>query len=522
MSNLGKILFIVAGLSILLLSITRFILGGWLNFMFFPLGLFLVTGFASLFIDIKFYFEFLTMKTTKNGFNMFSAVILCFLSLAFINYLSYQYAVSWDLTTEKINSVSKESKIILKNLTSDLKFKVFYRGEKDKASKKDILNKLKMYQEASNKISVKSINAYVKNIISQKYLKNVSDLKNAVVFVEYLEKKVKILYPISEDKITKAIVKLTRKKLSNIYFITGHGEKSIFDKNLNGLSNLILSLKDLSFKVKQLNLIKSLSIPKDASVLAIIGPTGLFLDTELKLILQYLNQGGSLFLAIDPGTKHNLALLSKSIGIEFKNNYILNNRLQVKGRGSAGALGLIFSRVSPITKAFNQQQFMLLDLASELIAAPQKADSLQVNFLVQSPPNSYSVNQMNSKTIKAANKKERGVILAMSSEGKLNLIKKSKSKKLQKAKDFLAVVFADSDFLSNKDFNIGLNSAMALNSLEFLSKENNLINIKTKKPKGTQLTLTSSDSKLLIIMGIFIPVLCLILTSLLFFRRRNS
>lgn len=538
MSRLGKVLFIVSGLSVLLLAITRFILGGWLDFMFFPLGIFLVSFFVGFIVDIKFYFEFLTMKTTKNGLSMFSAVILFFVSLVFLNYLSVQYSISWDLTQGRINSVSKETVSVLKLLKEPIQFNIFYRGEKDKSSKVAIVNQLNMYKEASSKVSFQSIDAYVNNTMAQKYLKNISNMKAAVVFVEYLGKKVKIDAPLTEEKITQAIVKLTRSKISTIYFITGHGERSLSGKDLNGLSYLRIALEDFSIKAKELNLIQTLSIPSDASAIAIIGSRGEFLDQEIQLILQFIQRGGSIFLAMDPGTKHNLTLLTKKLGIDFKNNYIMNNRLQVKGRGKAGALGLIFSQTSPITKSFDGQQFMLLDLASELVSrtavttsSSEDFKNLEVKFLVQSAPNSYSINELSDKGIKTSSTKERGIILGMTVEGKLNSLESKKlenlpskksSSKNSNSKKFLGVVFGDSDFLSNKDWSIGLNSRVALNSLEFLLKEDKLINIKAKKPVGTKVTLTSSDSKLLIILGIFIPLFCLILATVLWFRRRNS
>ncbi|MBE8221217.1 MAG: hypothetical protein HAW60_00640 [Bdellovibrionales bacterium] len=519
MSRFGKILFIVAGVSVLLLAITRFILGGWLNFMFFPLGIFLVSFGVGFIIDIKFYFEFLTIKTTKNGLSMLSAVILFFLSLVFINYLAVQYPASWDLTQGKINSVSKETIAVLNSLKEPLKFKIFYRGEKDKASKLGIVKQLNMYKKASTKVAIQSIDAYVNNILSKKYLKDVGTMKAAVVFVEYLEKKVKIDAPLNEEKITKAIVKITRTKVSTIYFTTGHGERPLSGKDLNGLSSFKLALEDFSFKANELNLIKSLAIPNDADAIAIIGPRGEFLGQEIKLLLKFVRDGGSIFMAIDPGAKHNLALLSKSLGVEFKNNYVMNNRLQVKGRGRAGALGLIFSKSSPITKSFDGQQFMLLDLASELVPDPRASNNLDVKFLVQSAPNSYSINELSKKNIKTASKNERGIILGVRVKGKVDFLKKTKT---TKAKDFLGVIFGDSDFVSNKDWAIGLNSNIALNIIEFLLKEDSLINIKPKKPAGTKVTLTSSDSKILVIVGIFIPLICLILATLLWFRRKNS
>lgn len=88
MSKLAKILWLVSGLSLMALLTIRYILGGWeTDWMYLPLGLFVICFFVALVVDYKFYFEFLTLKTTKHGMNMGVLILLVMALLVSVNFL---------------------------------------------------------------------------------------------------------------------------------------------------------------------------------------------------------------------------------------------------------------------------------------------------------------------------------------------------------------------------------------------------------------------------------------------------
>ena len=86
------------------------------------------------------------------------------------------------------------------------------------------------------------------------------------------------------------------------YFTRGHGESSPADVNAEkGYSELRRLLEDRNLMVSNIDLSVQENIPKDAKLLIIAGPKATFLDKEVSLIRNFLNQNdGNLLVALDP------------------------------------------------------------------------------------------------------------------------------------------------------------------------------------------------------------------------------
>lgn len=515
MSRWGKIFWLVAGLSIAIMLSTRFILGAWMPFMWVFFGLFVGTLAGALFVDFRFYLEFFTLRTTKHGMNMGVMILLVFGILVSVNFLSLQKNKTWDLTEEGLFTLADQSRDLLRGLNDDIQIKIFYRGAKDKDIKQKLMGAFELYQEFSGKVKVQFIDAYVENMLAQEYLKGLSENEQAVVFVEYKGRKVRVEQPFDEEKITAAMIRATRDTTRTIYFLTGHGELDLDATGDEGLSTLKKGLTDSGFKVSKMNLLENPEIPGDADVVAIIGPKNQIFEAEINKLRDFARQGGKLFIAADPGQKHQLSLLVRSFGLEFKNNFVINDALQLMGRGAAGALGMVFDRGSDITKKFRtREDFTLFDLATEVTKAVDAPLELSYVELVKTPPNSFSVAELGKE---AKGSERRPHTLAMSVAGKL-----PGAGEAPKAAEFAAVVFGDSDFLSQKDIMQGLNLDLALNSISFLVKETDLISIRPKQPAGTKIALSGTTWGLTVMAGVLLPLALLISGGVFWFRRRSA
>ena len=521
MSKWGLASLLIAAICLLIVVITRFILGGWLDMLWFPLGLGFLSFSMLLFTEYKTIFEFLTMKTTKNGMNMGVIILLMMVILASVNYLSIKKNKTFDLTEEKINSLSEQSVDILSKLHGDLVVQVFYKGEDVDQLKEQVRQILNFYEDASTKVKVHFYNTFTENIMSQKYLNDLPDKtrEGIFVFMEYEGKKIRVDQPVfSEEKITSAIIKATREGIKKIYFLMNHGEPSINDEEVGGLSGFKKALEDSSFQVENLDLISAAKIPEDAAVIAIVGSTSPILDAEMSLLRDYARAGGRILVAVDPGQKHNLALLTKSLGVEFKNNYVLSPISQLMGRSVASAVGVEYSTSSDITKKFTGNM-TVFDLASEVIPAPGAPEGLQSYELVKTHESSFVATDLSH--VKKG--EERPFCLGVSVEGAL--MGKSVANEEEKkdiSAEFAAVIFGDSDFLTNQGLLNGLNRDLAMNSMTFLAKEADLVTIRPKQMKGTVLLMTHMTQKSIILAGLSLPLFLISLSGILWFRRRSS
>ena len=297
--------------------------------------------------------------------------------------------------------------------------------------------------------------------------------------------------------------------------MVGHGERDINSEDGSGAALFKQRLEESSYIVKELSLITTQKLPTDADIIAIVGPTLQILEGERDLIKEFLLKGGRLFVAADPGEKHQIALLTKLFGVEYRNNYILDvglNRLM--GRGVAGILGIDFDKDNEITKKFiGKRGFTVFDKVSELSEDPNLSSDIKVTNLIRSAKSSFIVNEL--KNIRRPEKQDSHT-LAMVAEGKLSKDESSKGE------EFAAVVFGDSDFVAQKDIVNGFNIDLALNAIAYLAKETDLISIAPKAPKGTQMQLTSTKFNVMVVLGLLVPLVFLVLSGTMWFRRRNA
>ena len=179
-------------------------------------------------------------------------------------------------------------------------------------------------------------------------------------FIEYKGRKVQVLAPFNEEKITSAIIQTTRRGERSVYFLSGHGERDLFGV----LSSLREALTQSSFQVKTLNFIKDgFLIPSDAAALLIVGPNRLLLPQEIKTLEQFLQNGGRMLLALDPNRGgyarkktispaqkaggHSFSELLSPFGIDYTGHYLASRIPAIMGLGPLAVLGLHFDRQSP-------------------------------------------------------------------------------------------------------------------------------------------------------------------------------
>ena len=94
-----------------------------------------------------------------------------------------------------------------------------------------------------------------------------------------------------EETLTNTLTKLLRAEVKKIYLVKGHGELSPESKDPDGLSTAKEQIEKQNYKVEEIVLMQTASIPEDATILMIAGPKTDPLDSELDLIRNYINRG---------------------------------------------------------------------------------------------------------------------------------------------------------------------------------------------------------------------------------------
>lgn len=512
MSKLSKILFFFSGISLVSMSIIRYLLGDWVPFCWLALGLAVLFIVIALVKDRAFFKEFFTMKTTKEGMSMGVLILLMVAVLAVVNYLGVKYYKTWDFSSAQTNTLSEQSIKLTKSLDSDLKVLFFYKKgvEGNEENRRQFRELIKKYQDQSGNVKLDFVEVNERPDLAKEYG---VDKGSGVVFLDYKGRRNRV-EKIDEQEFTSALVKVTREKNKTIYFTIGHGEKSLEEKREGlGLGSLKLMLENNRYTVKDLPLVQTPKIPQDADVVVIAGPTQEFSENEILALEDYLKKGGSLFLALESQNSAGLDKLVSKVGVELENNYVFNVIETVMGRGinQGPAMGAIFSETSKITKSFGRGEVTMFRFPQGLkkVKAPE---GITVDEVVKTAPTSMAF-----KSLQISGESP------MSSFALLDEVTGVFPGAEAGAKAFTMILAGDVDFMSNQMLYQNLNRDLVLNSIAALAKEENLISISPKEAQATQMTLTETKFGLFLFAFIIpLPILLLGMSIGLWVRRRNA
>ncbi len=173
---------------------------------------------------------------------------------------------------------------------------------------------------------------------------------------------------ILDSRVQQAVLQLARQR-RYVYLTTGHGERNdplgsepevdAHERRLRDLregrdvplepepplNELRKFLEFLNYTTRDIGIGQGLGdrIPSDAAMVMIIAPQQHFRDAELNTIREYLDQGGSLLVALEPGSDFRLEELRDHLGIDYDPAMTLDDERHIRFSGSDADKRLIFT-----------------------------------------------------------------------------------------------------------------------------------------------------------------------------------
>ncbi len=512
MSRLGRLLYGLAALGLITYIVASYFV--FLPILWVILALSGVLVIAAIGVDYKFYLEFFSMKTTKKGLSTGALCALVLLLLIAVNILGIKYYKSFDYSSAKRNSLSDQSITVVKALKEKLTLKLFYdpNAKEFAALRGDLRGLVKMYEDASDKVSLEFIDMQANPRLTQEY--GISGGGVGYLFIEYESKKEKIETPqgsYQEQDLTHGIIKVTREKSETLYFLAGHGEVSLSDSSPQGMSYTKSVLEGVGYIVKELDLAQAGQIPADTSALFIVGPKIGVSSAELSLIEKYMREGGNVFLALRSHSGHGYESLLGKLGLKFDENYLFRVFMVGQEFQLMAMIPILkFDGAHPITKPFNSNTRLVLKTPQTI--TDNKKDGIETQNLLMSDKAFVSFNTA-EPTAKDQGARADDKILAVSAKGKLE----------GATKEFKAVVLGEADVFTNAGITKLYNRDFVANSAAYFTNQSDLASIAAREPAKTDL-LINQKTWFFYIIGFLVPVpLILIFTSgFLFFRRRSA
>ncbi|MGB9906308.1 MAG: GldG family protein [Candidatus Saccharicenans sp.] len=488
----------------------------------------------------------LNLSTLKEGLkrrsfiyssNLMLIIILVLAILVVLNFFLARHHYRLDFTSAKIHSLSEQSVNVVKNLKQEVAIKAFFRDSN--VSRQTMESLLKNYAYHSAKIKYEFIDPDKNPGLVKKY----DITQDGTTVLECGDKENRITTT-SEEDVTNAIIKVTREKKKTIYFLEGHGENSVEDSGEVGYSTAKTELEKIGYEVKKLTLALSDNFPADCALLVIPGPRKGLLPNEFQTIKNFLETGGRVLFLVDPETSSGLETLLADYGIKLENDLVVDTVSRLLG-GDYFMPVVTEYQSHDITKNFRYATFFPLARSVEI--SDTKPEGLSLNTLARTSANSWSERQLDKAEVTFDQGKDRPgpISLAVVGSKKVELKERAAEKKPEENKEQAEgkdqpageekkddtstvtrearlAVFGDSDFITNKYYNLSGNGNFFLNTVNWLTEESDLISIQPRTRSPRSINLTPSQGRLLMWLSVIILPLAVLVAGLSIWLRRRA
>ena len=177
-------------------------------------GVFLLAGIALNFRGIV---SFFSRRSSRLGTNTAVVVFAVFAILVLLNLLGYKHHKRFDLTSEKLFTLSDQTQKIVRGLTKDVEIIRFAKTPDVQLG--DLMTE---YRNLNQKLSYKVVDPQDRPEVAKQY--GVTRMGQVIVASGQRTERVESN---DEQSITSAILKVTRDAVKTVCFVEGHGEKSI-------------------------------------------------------------------------------------------------------------------------------------------------------------------------------------------------------------------------------------------------------------------------------------------------------
>ena len=462
------------------------------------------------------------MKMTRSSHTQITIqnTIFYILFIGFIGvlgYLSYQYKFSADWTFNNRNTLTENTQKLLKTLQQPLKFIAFVPD--DPVLHQEISNVVNKYKRFKADTYLEFINPDLDPAKAKH-----AGVNYAGQLAVYLGNKHELIESTDEQTIATTLLRLSRNKQRFVVFLEGHGERSPFDQQSNGFSIITETLEKQGFKIQAHNLIRTQSIPNNTDILVIASPKKDLLDGEIKIIQDYLKKGGKLLWLQDPDATQSLQALADQLGILVYQGTIVDANIELQqmlGIKNAAAVPVIDYGRSPITKNLQiQTLFPFSTMVEEDFDAKIKdAINWKYDTFLSSLPSSWletgETTQSNITFDPDKGDKQGPIPLGIA-------LRRALDNDNKKTDEQRIIIIGDSDFMANSFIGYGANIDLANSLFNWLSTDDNLIEIKPQTARDIRLNISEPVLILFSIFFLIVLPLGLLLTGFIIWLKRRK
>ena len=437
-------------------------------------------------------------RQARYGTLMGVSIVVVLGILVAINYIGSRQNKRWDLTANKQFSLSDQSRNVVGKLDAPMQVQVFAQEQ----TFPRFQERIKEYEYASKKISTEYIEPEKKPSAAKQ---NNVDRIPTIVF-NYKGRTERVNAD-GEQDLTNAIIKVVSGQQRKVYFTQGHGEKDTTSSERDGYNVIATALGHENYTVEKLTIAQQGSVPDDAAVVVVAGPKNDFFAPEVDALKKYLDKQGKLLLQLDPPDKQDSPALTNLIALAHDWGIMAGNNVVVDVSGMGRMIGTDASvpvvappyPAHPITQRFGM--ITAFPLAREASPVSGGVGGHVAQSFIETGARSWAETDLKALLTSGAvsldeSKGDKKGPIALGSAVSASAAPAAPPKPgdadAPKAETRLAVI-GDSDFAANGTLGVPGNRDLFMNTIGWLSQQDNLISIRPKEADDRRITLTATQ-----------------------------
>lgn len=446
----------------------------------------------------------LTGRRARYGSNAVVMTLAFLVIVAVANYIGGRYHWRWDVTAAQEFSLSEQTKQIVRGLDEPVSFRAFFTPTHyNRVKAEDILQE---YAALSPDITYEIIDPE----LNRQAAVEAGVARDGVVVVQKGDR-VEYAFGVDEQDLTSALLKLTQERQRGVFFVTGHGERSPTDYDEAGYGAMAQGLEAENYMVDTLNLAAVDAIPPEADVLVIVDPQTAFQESEVELLLSYVESGGGLLVLLEPGAPDPFNGALEAYGVTLPDALVVDQTRAFFGDAA-----------TPLVDTYGFHQ-ITKDVAGYSSFFP----GARPLTLTDEPPEGWYVTQLVVTSQQAEGERDyRGTGAEEAGEpleGALTLAAAIEPALSEEGRGRL-VVFGDATFVENsvvtQFMGVG-NADLFLNSVGWLAEDEALVSLRPKAPEDRTVALSGVAMNLvLLVSAVLMPALVAGTGLLVWWRRR--
>ncbi len=428
-----------------------------------------------------------------------TSVLIVLGILVAVNYIGKQQNKRWDLTANRQFSLSDQSRNVLAKLDAPLQIMVFA----EETAVQGLRDRMNEYEYSSSQVTTEYIDAARQPAVAQKN----GVTQYGTIIVNYKGRSERTTASTEQD-ITNTIIKAVSGQQRKVYFTSGHGEKNITSAERDGYATIVEALKQENYGVETVVLAQTGSVPEDAAVVIVAGPQTDFYPAEVEALRTYLGKAGKVLLALDPPSKVGAPDVTSLVALAKEWNIEVGSDIVVDASGMGRLIGTDASvpvaatyPAHPITDRFSI--LTAYPLARSAVPATGGAEGRTAQAFIESGPRSWAEADVKALltsgevTMDPARGDKPGPV-GMGAAATAVVTTEAPKPDATTPDDAPKpearfVVIGDSDFASNGVLGIQGNRDIFMNTVGWLSQQENLIAIRPTQAGDSRITLTATQ-----------------------------